>query len=288
MMLKYLVTAAAILLPVGTAKAEESAGDRAWSATISVASVHSGGSDDQLQGALGITRNFESGYAGMTISHADTGRSPGIIDAVPAKSTQVTLTGGLTRGNWSFDIYASAGNRHFDRELVGPGGSRARIDANGSSFGAGLTISRAVPVTETAWLLPYIAADHFSVDVARSVTTAAGALSVVKETSRGTSGSLGLAFQQSLGVDRSHSVAPYAAIIASSDNSAYAPGTGGQTLANLLAIRGGGRSDIWGELGATAALRLAPRLTLSLGATQTVGYLGPEVLTLQGGLTIGL
>lgn len=287
-MIRFTVAVGAMLASCGAAKAEESTETGYWSATVSAASVHSRGSDDQVQASLGVTCTFDNGYAGLTISHADTGRSLGVVSAVPARSTVLTLVGGLTRSNLTLDLYLSAGLRHFDRELVGPGGTRARIDASGNSLGAGLTISRALVLGESSWLVPYVAVDHFSVDVARSVTTAAGAVAIVKETSRGTSGSLGVALQQGLGNGAQHQLVPHAALIVSSDNSAYSPGAGGQSLVNLLAIRGGGTRDIWGEIGVSTALQLAPRLSLSLGATRTLGYAGPEVLTLQGGLTISL
>lgn len=270
------------------AMAEEAEAARDWTASVGGAAIISADADDQLQGSLAITRLFSSGYVGVSASHADTGRSPGVINAIPASSTQIALSGGLTRGAWSFDGYASAGRRDFDRELVGPNGSRARISTSGDSLGAGLSISHSFAMARSQWLTPSIAVDHFEVDIARTATTAGGAIASVRETSRGTSLTTGLAWQLGFGAADQHSVAPYAALVVSSDNSAYSPGSGGQALANLLAVRGGGVSDEWGEAGVSAALQLAPRLTLTLGAARTIGYIGPEITTLQTGLSLSL
>lgn len=288
----YSIILAAVLAVPTNATAQEEAADPArasdhrWSAAVSVAAVLSAAADDQLQATATISRQFAAGHLGISISHADTGRLPGILDAVPARATQISLSGGVIRGAWSIDGYLTAGRRHFERELVGPNGSRAQIRASGHSQGAGLSVGRSFSIGSRQWLTPYVAADLFSVDTARTVTTAAGASSLVRERNRGVSGTLGMAWHMPLSPTHPHSITPYAAMIVSSDNSAFSPGSGGQALANLLAVRGGGTRDLWSEAGANAALYIAPRVTLTVGAARTFGYTGPELVTVQGGLAM--
>lgn len=242
--------------------------------------------DDQTHIGLSLTRQFGASYVQIGVTHVDAGLALGVVNPVPAKVLQGTLAAGTSFDAFSFDGYVTLGDRNFEKELVGPSGQRATVEAGGTSFGAGVALTYDIPVGDNGFLSPYVGLDYHAVDIARVVTAGGGNQMAITERREGWSGSFGLAYAHMFGEGGRHSISPYAAWTVSSDNTAFAPGPGAIGLAQTMAVRGGGVKDQWCDLGLSASIALSDRLRLRASAAQTLGFEGPESTSLSAGLSI--
>lgn len=242
--------------------------------------------DDQTHVGATLTRQLGASYVQLGVTYVDAGLTLGVVNPVPAKVLQGTLAAGTSFDAVSLDGYVTLGDRNFEKELVGPGGQRATVEAGGSSLGAGLTLTYDLPAGNNGFLSPYASVDYHAVDIARVVTVSGGGQMAITERREGWSGSFGLAYAHMFGVDSQHTVSPYLSWTASSDNTAFAPGPGGIGLAQTMAVRGGGVSDEWFDLGLSASFALSDSMRLRLSASQTLGFEGPESTSLATGLSI--
>lgn len=291
MKLQLLVFAASMacatpLAAQETDNTESATPERNWRLSVSGGVTAIAEDDDQTHVGVSLTRQFGSSYVQLGVSHVDAGLALGVLNPVPAKVLQGTLAAGTSFDAFSLDGYVTLGDRNFEKELVGPGGQRATIEAGGTSFGAGLSLTYDIPVGENGFLSPYVGVDYHAVDIARQVTVAGGNQMAITERREGWSGSFGLAYAHMFGEGGRHSISPYAAWVVSSDNTAFAPGPGGIGLAQTMAVRGGGVEDQWGDLGLSASFALSDTLRLRLSAAQTVGFEGPESTSFAAGLSI--
>jgi len=109
----------------------------------------------------------------------------------------------------------------------------------------------------------------------------------VEEREDGFSGSLAFSYVHLFGESAAHSAGPYIAMVASSNSTVFSPGTGGERVAQLAAIRNApGEGDVWIEVGGSASFRLSENLRLNLSAIQTLGFVGPEATSLNAGLSL--
>jgi hypothetical protein len=291
MKLRLLAFAAAIACATPLAAQEAAVIDTAeterdWRLSVSGGVSAIADQDDQAHLGLSLTRQFGSSYVQLGVTHVDSGLALGVVNPVPAKVLQGTLAAGTSFDAFSLDGYVTLGDRNFEKELVGPGGQRATVEAGGTSFGIGIALTYDIPVGENGFLSPYVSLDYHAVDIARVVTVAGGNQLAITERREGWSGSLGLAYAHMFGEGGRHSISPYASWTVSSDNTAFAPGPGGIGLAQTMAVRGGGVKDQWGDLGISASFGLTDALRLRLSAAQTLGFEGPESTSLATGLSI--
>ncbi len=91
------------------------------------------------------------------------------------------------------------------------------------------------------------------------------------------------------GQDARHSFAPNIAFVASSNSTAFSPGSnaGSTRMAQFVAVRNQpGQGDVWAEFGASASFGIGDTLRLNLFATQSAGFTGPEATSAGGGISI--
>ncbi len=269
------------------AYAAEDAQDKRWEIGVSGGTTLIGDGDDQFYIAGSITREIGDAYIGISASFTDPSETQGLLRAVPARTQQITVIGGIGLNAVSIDGRISLGRRKFDTESLGSDGNVVLVDSSGEIFGAGLSLTYDIPVGENGFFSPSISADYDSVDIGRLATTPGGRLLTVEEREDGVSGALAFSYVHLFGKAAAHSAGPYVAVVASSNSTVFSPGIGGERMAQLAAIRNApGQGDIWMEVGGSASFGLSDNLRLSLSATQTLGFIGPEATSLGAGLSI--
>ncbi|MFK7840839.1 MAG: hypothetical protein AB8B54_01120 [Sphingorhabdus sp.] len=271
------------------ALASESDSESQWRVGFSGGATLAGDVDDQTYASASITRNIDDGYVQLSATLVDAGDAQGLIFAVPASSQQLRLSGGIGLDEVSLDAYISIGRRKFDDELIGDDGNAIIVNSNGNIFGIGGSATYDLAVGEHGFLSPSIAVDFNSVDIGRAAMLASGRLATVEEKEEGVSGALSLTYTHLFGHDANHGISPHVALVASSNSTAFSPGSnaGGSRMAQLVAIRNQpGQGDVWAEFGASASFAVTDQLRLSLFATQSIGFLGPEATSLGGGISL--
>lgn len=268
------------------AYAAEEAQDNQWEIGTSGGTTLIGDSDDQSYIAGSVTREIGDGYIGIAASFTDPSATQGLLLTVPARTEQITLFGGIGLNTVSVDGRISLGRRKFKTESLGSEDNPVLVDSSGRIFGAGLTLTYDIPVGENDFFSPSVSADYDSVDIGRLAMTPSGRLLTIEEREDGVSGSLAFSYVHLFGEAAAHSAGPYVAVVASS-STVFSPGTGGERMAQLAAIRNApGQGDVWMEFGGSASFGLSDNLRLSLSTTQTLGFIGPEATSLSAGLNI--
>ena len=120
----------------------ENADTHPWSASFSGGVSIVEDASDQKFAHFSLSRDFGDSYAGMSVTLVDSGEIDGLINAVPASTTEFTLSGGTAVGAVSIDGYVSYGKRDFDTEIIGRNGQTGQIDSDGELFGIGASIGQ--------------------------------------------------------------------------------------------------------------------------------------------------
>lgn len=249
------------------------------------ATVYSQG-DDPRFASVALTREFDSGYIGLSASMVDSGMVPGVINAVPAKSEALTLSAGKTLGDVSLDGYLSVGQRRFEAESFERMGRTITIDSDGKSFAVGGSLTYDLAVADDLLISPYVAVDYDRIDIARAVLLGNGNLQSVESKEDGVTGTAGAILQKMFGSDAQHAFGLTAAFVATSNSAAARSGSASNLLSRVVAARNQpGQSDEWAEVGATASLALGRDWRLNFTATRTFGFTGPEATSLSTGVS---
>jgi hypothetical protein len=263
------------------------AGDSAdWQIALNGGTTIYSGGDDPRFASIGLTREFDSGYIGLSASMVDSGMVPGVINAVPAKSETLTISAGKTIGDVGLDSYVSIGQRRFDAETFQRLGRRIVIDSDGKSFAAGTTLTWDLAVSDDMFVSPFAAVDYDRIDIGRAILLPNGDLQSVKSQEEGVTGTFGIGAQKMFGADAQHNFGVSAALVATSNSSAARSGSGSTLASRVVAGRNQpGKSDEWAEIGATVSVALAPKWRLNFAATRTLGFTGPEATSLSAGIS---
>lgn len=284
-MQKIIIALAAATMLAGPAQAEER--DRDWSLALTGGTTTLSGSGDQPFASIGLTRFFGASYVRLTGSYIDSDEDEALLSTVPASTRQLTLAAGTVTGALGIDGYLSVGDRDFDtRSFTVRTGRTVTLDSNGSSFGAGLSLTYEVPLGDNGVLAPFIAGDYSQIDIARAVTLPNGDSFAEEASEDGVTGSAGATAAWLFGPDQRHSAGLYGAFLASSNNSAF-NGTNALRATALGLGNGPGVSDEWFEYGASASFGLSDAVGLDLGIVRTAGFLGPEATSFTVGLRFG-
>ncbi len=268
------------LVPCTAAHAEDG-----WRIGLNSGVTLYSGDQDPRFASIQVARDFEQGYIQIGISMIDGAVTQGIVAAVPVSSETVTLAGGRSFGDVSFDGYASVGQRRFKAETL-PGG-RVTVNTNGSSFAIGGALTYELELSDSISIAPFAALDYDKVDVGRFIILPNGDARTVKSKEDGVTGSAGVSLQKMFGTDQAHSFAITAAFVATSNGSSTRSGTGANATSRIVAARNvSAQSDEWAELGASASFAVAEKLRLNLNANRTLGFAGPEATTVAVGASL--
>lgn len=277
---KAVILSAIMLLPCAPAVAENG-----WRLGLNSGVTLYSGDDDPRFASIEVVRDFEQGYIQLGIAMIDGAVTQGIVAAVPVNSETVTLAGGRSFGDVSFDGYASVGQRRFKAETL-PGG-RVTVNTSGSSFAIGGAVTYDLLLSDSVSIAPFAAVDYDKVDVGRVIILPNGDPRTVKSKEDGVTGSAGASFQKMFGADLAHNIAITAASAATSNSSSARSSTGANATSRIVAARNGSaQSDAWAELGASASFAIAEKLRLNFNANQTLGFAGPEATNLTTGLSL--
>lgn len=249
-----------------------------WSVSISGGSTTLENRGNQPFYSIGVTRNLGNGYVRIAATHVDTRDGQGLLGAVPAKTNQITLSGGTSFGSFSLDGYGSLGKRKFGAEAFRrANGASINIASNGKTAAFGASLTYDLPLGQHGFFSPFAALDYSRVDTARAIVAPVAGLITRKEKQDGVTFTLGGTAQRLFGTGDAHSVGLYGAFVTSSNTTAYNRGTSPVAAARLLgALDVPGSKDSWGEYGATASFRIAKPVTIDLSVIRTAGFVGAE------------
>jgi outer membrane autotransporter protein len=188
----------------------------------------------------------------------------------------------------SLDGYVSLGRRKFAPEAFQrANGTAIAIASNGKTSGIGASLTYDASIGKHLFLSPFVALDYARIDTARAFTLPNGGLISQKEKQDGVTGSIGASLQLLFGKDDAHSLGPYAALVSSSNATAYSRGSAPAAMARLLGtLDAAGRKDSWGEYGATASFKLAKPLRIDVSVVRTAGFIGSESTSASAGVRV--
>jgi len=270
------------------AHAETEKADANWTASLSGGTATVEGRGDQPFFSVGLTRNFSDGYIRLTGTHIDTRDGQGLLGAVPAKTDQLSLAGGVSFGSFNLDGYVSLGRRKFGAEAFRRiTGQTINIASNGKTSAVGASLTYDAPIGQHGFFSPFAALDYSRVDTARAINAPLRGLITQKEKQDGITFTLGSTAQLLFGADDAHSIGLYGAFVTSSNATAYNRGTSPVAASRLLgALDVPGAKDSWGEYGATASFRIAKPLRLDLSVIRTAGFSSAESTSGSVGLRV--
>lgn len=277
---------AGLLIAAPSAPAWAADGERPWTLSVSGGSTILDGSGGQPFVSVAIGRSFGDSYVRLAGTYVDSAEGDTALSTIPAETKQLTLSAGTTTGALSIDGYASIGDRNFQpRVFTTRTGQTITLDTNGSSWGAGLSLSYDVPVSDNVVLAPFVSGDYSRIDIARAVTLPQAGTVGEKSAQDGFTGTAGLSASRLFGARQQHSIGLYGALLVSSNSTAY-NGTNAQRASALGLGDQPGSSDEWAEYGIIAAFGLSDSLTLDVGAIRTAGFAGDESTSLTAGLSV--
>ncbi|MEM8917313.1 MAG: autotransporter domain-containing protein [Pseudomonadota bacterium] len=240
---------------------------------------------DQKYGAISLTRDLGDSYVGLSVTHVDSGDVPGLVTAIPASTTELTLSAGTAFDALAIDGFISFGKRDFDVEAVGRNGQSASISSDGDAFGLGVAASYDIAVGAREFLTPNIGIDYNELDIARIVQGPGGQSVTITNTEDGVTGTFGLTGQKIFGSQGNHVVAIIANFVTTSNTTSFNPGTSQSAVLRALATRNQpGQKDSWGEIGGALSFGLNDDLRLDISALQTFGFLDSDATALSAGL----
>lgn len=256
-----------------------------WSISASAGLTKVDGDGDQPFMRLGVTRFIGDGYVRASVTRFSTRDGAGLVDAVPAKTVQVTLAGGYSFGKVSVDGYASLGWRNFDAEAFRrETGGMIEIDSNGKTAAAGVSLTYEFELAKGTYLAPFVAGDINRVDIARAINVVGRGTISQKERQTGETGSFGFTLDYELG-ESGHSIGAYAAFVVTSNSAVAIRSSAPVAAARLFGPQDvPGSSDSWAEYGANATLRVSEAVLLDLSAVRTAGFPGGESNSLSAGM----
>lgn len=259
--------------------------DTNWTIGISGGVTSIEGNSDQQFGSISLSRDFGDAYAGISLTHVDSGNVAGLINAVPASTTEMGLNAGTSFDALSFDGYLSVGKRNFDVESIERNGLMASISSSGNAFGIGGAINYDIPLSNSIFLTPSVAVDYNELDTARIVQGPSGQQVAIENNENGVTGTFGLAAQKIFGNSGNHVGALLANIVTTSNTTSFNPGTSQSAVLRALATRDQpGQKDSWAEIGGAVSLAVAPKLRLDISALQTIGFLDTDATSVSLGL----
>ncbi len=236
------------------------------------------GQPDQHIASLSVSRAFGDSYVRGSVTRIEGGDFGGLTGALPAKTTQFTLAGGMSFDALSIDVYALAGSRSFDAESFrARNGIMLTLDTSGNVYGAGATVTYDVPVGTSWFLSPFASIDYNRIDTAR-VIDPPGLPPIVREQREdGVTGVGGATLSRMFGPESVSSVGGYAAFVTTSNTAAVNRAGSASTGSQLLSVfDAAGGNDSWFEYGATASFALSKRMRLDASVVRTAGLTADE------------
>lgn len=291
-MRNYLIGACLACAAAGPALANDGDAEEApkgidWSVSASGGLTKVDGDGDQPFARLGVTRFIGDGYVRASVTRFSTRDGAGLMDAVPARTVQVSLGGGYTFGKVSVDAYGSLGWRNFDAEAFRrETGGMIEIESNGKTAAAGVALTYEVELGRGTYLSPFVAGDINRVDIARAINVVGRGTISQKESQTGETGSLGFTLDHELG-DSGHSIGAYAAFVITSNSAVAIRSSAPIAAARLFGPQDvPGSSDSWAEYGANATLGLSEAVLLDFSAVRTAGFPGEESTSFSAGMRL--
>ncbi len=268
-----LCVVGAMLFSSYAAQAAEEQRERDWSVSLS-GSIISADGEDQNKIGLGVTRNIGDGFLGLSASITNTNGEAATAAIIPAKTTQVKLSGGYSFDALSVDGYASIGKRNFSaQKFQRRDGQQVEIDSNGDLFAMGGAFTYDIDLTDHLVLSPYLSVDYSKIDTARTIPSLGGRLLSRTQSEDGVTTTFGATSLFLFGSDEAHNFGPNIAYVSSSNSTASLRGTsiaeigGGQGLRDQDGVK-----DNWLEFGASASFKLTDTMRLDFSASQTSGF----------------
>lgn len=263
----------------------EKTAETSWTIGISGGVTSIDGNSDQQFGSVSLSRDFGDSYAGISLTHVDSGNVAGLINAVPASTTEMGLNAGTSFDALSFDVYLSVGRRNFDIESIERNGLMASISSSGNAFGIGGSMNYDIPLSTSLFLTPSVGIDYNELDTARIVQGPTGQQVAIENNENGVTGTFGFAAQKIFGDSASHVGAVLANFVTTSNTTSFNPGTSQSAVLRALATRDQpGQKDSWVEVGGALSLTIAPQLRLDISALQTIGFLNTDATSVSLGL----
>lgn len=240
---------------------------------------------DQQFGSISVTRDLGDSYVGLSVTYVDSGVVPGLVTAIPASTTELTLSAGTAFDALALDGFVSFGKRDFDVEAVERNGQTASISSDGDAFGIGVAASYDIAVGDRTFLTPSIGVDYNELDIARIVQGPTGQSVAIGNKEDGVTGTFGLTGQKIFGSKDNHVVAIIANVVTTSNTTSFNPGTSQSAVLRALATREQpGQKDSWGEIGGALSFGLGNNLRFDISALQTLGFLDSDATSVSAGL----
>ncbi|MEL6875237.1 MAG: autotransporter outer membrane beta-barrel domain-containing protein [Pseudomonadota bacterium] len=259
--------------------------EKNWTIGISGGLTTLENASDQQYGNVSLTRDLGESYIGLSVTYVDSGDVPGLVTAIPASTTELTLSAGTAFDALALDAFVSVGKRDFDVEAVGQNGQSASISSDGDTFGIGLAASYDIAVTDRIFLTPSVGIDYNELDIARIVQGPTGQSVTIGNTEDGVTGTFGITGQKIFGAQDNHVVAVIANIVTTSNTTSFNPGTSQSAVLRTLATRDQpGQEDSWGEIGGALSFGLDNHLRLDFSALRTIGFLNSDATSVSVGL----
>ncbi|VAV97789.1 hypothetical protein MNBD_ALPHA04-1777 [hydrothermal vent metagenome] len=259
--------------------------DHSWTIGVSGGTAVIEQFSDQNFVGISVTKDLDESYVSASLSYIDSGNIPGLINNVPASTTEITVAAGTAVGALNFDGYLSFGRRHFDVEPLSRNGRSVNIKSGGDAFGLGLSASYDIILNESSFLTPIIGVDYNELDVGRVVLLPNGSQVALENKENGVTGNLGLAAQQLFGKENDHLLIVVANIVTTSNTTSFNPGNAQYPVLRALALNDTpGQKDSWGEIGGSLSIALNRRLRLDLSVLRTIGFLNSDATSLSTGL----
>ena len=254
------------------AQAQE-ADDRSWTASASGGITAIQAQADQPFAALGIRRDFGSGWVKLEGTYVGSGDARGAT--IPADTWIGTLSAGTYVGNLGLDAYVSAGSRSFDAATFRTqGGNPIAVDRSGSLFAVGGGISYDIALSDRLFLSPFAGVDYNRIDFALALFGPGGRpVGSQRQSSDGVTGSVGFNLSQLFANDGGS--IGLSAGLSTASNIAAVGQIGFASRSGVVTPRfadNPNQSGTWGELGASVSFNAAKAVAIDLSVLRTVSF----------------
>ena len=239
--------------------------EREWRFDIAGGITAFAGDQEQPYVSATLRRDIGDAYVSLGGSLVGyDGPAPAIGDTIPATTKQVVLGVGYSTDALSVDGYVSLGDRDFDTiDITAQNGAMLQFEADGSSWGTGISLTYQVPLGGRWFLSPFAALDYSEIDTVQAIQGPVNQLFAREVEESGVTGSGGATLQYALGENYEHSLGLYSAFVATS-NAASTTRIGGAGSASNTStpVEGAGDGDGWFEYGASASFSLSDAIFL--------------------------